>query len=342
MRIPLPPSFSFDGVIGAAPTIRGEALVRTAAGVAPVLLKGIDPVREAEITEIGSAVKFGSLAALATRPAESFDGIVIGTGLAQKLGGVKIGDPVEVVSTTGTLTVGGMVPKRRPFTVVAIVEFGFESTDSNQAFVTLESAAAMLARDGPDIVQLKLADRDRSAAVRDQIEETLGPGYFVQDWTELNASLYSALWLEKVAISFTIGLIIMVAALNIIASLVLMVMEKNRDIAILRTMGATRGAILRIFLLSGVGVGIVGTVLGVVLAVLVSGNLETIRQWLQASFDIVLFPQDVYFLKELPARLTPGTVIGVVLFSLALSFLATSYSAWRGARLDPVEALRYE
>jgi lipoprotein-releasing system permease protein len=107
-------------------------------------------------------------------------------------------------------------------------------------------------------------------------------------------------------------------------------------------MGATRGAILRIFLLSGVGVGIVGTVLGVVLAVLVSGNLETIRQWLQASFDIVLFPQDVYFLKELPVRLTPGAVIGVVLFSLALSFLATSYSAWRGARLDPVEALRYE
>ncbi|HET9369815.1 MAG TPA: FtsX-like permease family protein [Vicinamibacterales bacterium] len=322
----------FDGVVGAAPAIRGEALLSVPGGVAPVLLKGIDPAREAEITDIGDAVKAGSLAALLNRPEESLDGIVLGAGLAQKLGGLKIGDPVTVLSTAGTLTAAGMMPKRRPFTVVALVQFGFESTDANQAFVSLESAAAMLGREGPDIIQLKLADRDRSAAIRDQMQDALGPSYFVQDWTELNRSLYSALWLEKVAISFTIGLIIMVAALNIIASLVLMVMEKNRDIAILRTMGAPARAIRRIFMMQGLAIGLVGTTAGTILGIVVARIAD--------HYQIIKLPSDVYQITYLPFRLQPLDVLIVFLSATMICFVATIYPARQASRIDPAEALR--
>jgi lipoprotein-releasing system permease protein len=322
----------FDGVVGAAPAIRGEALLSVPGGVAPVLLKGIDPAREAEITDIGDAVKAGSLAALLNRPEESLDGIVLGAGLAQKLGGLKIGDPVTVLSTAGTLTAAGMMPKRRPFTVVALVQFGFESTDANQAFVSLASAAAMLGREGPDIIQLKLADRDRSAAIRDQMQDALGPSYFVQDWTELNRSLYSALWLEKVAISFTIGLIIMVAALNIIASLVLMVMEKNRDIAILRTMGAPARAIRRIFMMQGLAIGLVGTTAGTILGIVVARIAD--------HYQIIKLPSDVYQITYLPFRLQPLDVVIVFLSATLICFVATIYPARQASRIDPAEALR--
>ena len=323
----------FDGVVGAAPAIRGEAFLKVQGGSnAPVLLKGIDPAREAEITEIGRAVKAGSLDALLNRPEESFDGIVLGVGLAQKLGGVRIGDPVMVFTPTGTLTAGGVMPKMRPFTVVALVKFGFESTDANQAFVSLASAAAMLGRDGPDIVQLRLADRDRSAAIRDQIQDALGPRYSVQDWTELNASLYSALWLEKVAISFTIGLIIMVAALNIIASLVLMVMEKNRDIAILRTMGAPARAVRRIFMMQGLAIGLVGTTAGTLLGIVVARIAD--------YYQIIKLPSDVYQITYLPFRLQPLDVVIVFLSATLICFVATIYPARQASRIDPAEALR--
>jgi lipoprotein-releasing system permease protein len=190
----------------------------------------------------------------------------------------------------------------------------------------------MLGRDGPDIVQLRLADRDRSAAIRDQIQDSLGPRYSVQDWTELNASLYSALWLEKVAISFTIGLIIMVAALNIIASLVLMVMEKNRDNAILRTRGAPARAVRRIFMMQGLAIGLVGTTAGTLLGIVVARIAD--------YYQIIKLPSDVYQITYLPFRLQPLDVVVVFLSATLICFVATIYPARQASRIDPAEALR--
>jgi len=198
------------------------------------------------------------------------------------------------------------------------------------------------AKDAASELLIMVDDPDDVASIRDSIQRATGGKYYIVDRQQQYAGYFAWLDVQRNALTFILGLILIVAALNVISGQVLLVRDKTREIAILRTMGATRRAILRIFLMCGVGVGIVGTAVGVGLGVLVASNLEAIRQWLQRAFDIVLFPPDVYFLKELPARMTPGDLVGVIVFSLVLSFLATSYSAWRGARLDPVEALRYE
>ena len=246
--------------------------------------------------------------------------------------GVRLGDVVWVLSTAMTSTPTGLQPRRRPLEVVGTVRFGFYEVDTRFGFVSLETAQAMMAPDGPNMLQLRLTDVDDARRVRDQLQSELGIGYQVQDWIEINGSLYSALWLEKVAISLAIGLIVMVAALNIVASLVLLVMEKTRDIAILRTMGARAGTIRRIFMYQGLAIGLLGTLGGTVLGVVVSVVLD--------RYQVIKMPSDVYQIAYLPFRVQPLDVFIVVAAALVICLCATVYPSRQAGRIDPAEALR--
>ncbi|MEZ5317646.1 MAG: FtsX-like permease family protein [Vicinamibacterales bacterium] len=321
------------GVVGVAPATLDNALIAAHGVVLAVQFRGIDPALEGHVTDIDTAIRAGSLEALTNRSPDEPDGILLGTKVAEALS-VRVGDPVILGTLNMVLTPGALAPKRRAFVVVGLTEFGFEETDANRVFITLASGEAMKGTSSPDMIQIRLADRDRATAVREALQDELGPTYFVQDWTTLNRSLYSALWLEKVAISFTIGLIVFVAALNIVASLVLMVMEKSRDIAILRTMGAPARAIRRIFMLQGLTIGLVGTGSGAALGLLVS--------WVMDRFQLLRLPSDVYQITHVPFRTQPLDVTIVVLAAVIVCYAATVYPSRQAGRLDPAEALRHE
>jgi lipoprotein-releasing system permease protein len=320
------------GVIGSAPAVLGLGLLQSSANTGQVAqLKGIDPDREQQVTDIRGALKEGSLEALTNRPEDARDGIILGQDLARALG-VRVRDLVTLVTPHAVVTPAGAAPMMKPFQVVGIVRFGFYETDTAAAFVTLESAERVLGKEGPDLIQLKLSDLDQSSRLRAQITSQFG--YSVQDWTELNGELYSALRLEKLAISLTIGLIVMVAALNIVASLVLLVMEKNRDIAILRTMGAPSRAIRMIFILQGLTIGLVGTIAGTVLGLLVCIVAD--------RYQLIELPSDVYQITYLPFRVQALDVAVVVVAVLAVCLAATIYPSRQAGRLDPAEALRHQ
>jgi lipoprotein-releasing system permease protein len=323
---------SVPGVVGAAPAIIGIGLAHAAGREPkPITLKGVDPAREPLVTDVTRATRSGSFDALAHRPEGERPGIVLGADLATSLG-VTLGDDVEVVVPEGKLTPVGMLPGRRVFAVVGTVEFGFYEVDTNQGFIAMDVAKGLLRRTGPDLIQLRLANMDDAPTLRQDLQRRLGPPYQVEDWTEINKQLYAALSLEKKAISLTIGLIIMVAALNIVASLVLLVMEKSRDIAILRTMGAPARAIRLIFMLQGLTIGCVGTAAGAVLGLIVCVVADHYR--------LISLPGDVYQISYLPFRVQAVDVVVIVLSAVGVCFLATIYPARQAGRLDPAEALR--
>jgi lipoprotein-releasing system permease protein len=296
-----------------------------------IALKGIDPEREPDVTDIGPAMVSGSLGALANRPAESRDGVVLGADLARALG-VTVGDVVTVVTPEFATTMGGLMPRFRPLEVVGTFSLRFYEVDSSHALVAMQTAADLLNRAGPDMMQLRLADMGEAPRIRTALQEELGVSFDVQDWTELNQPLYAALSLEKIAISLTIGLIVMVAALNIVASLVLLVMEKSRDIAILRTMGASARVIRRIFIYQGLTIGLVGTGAGAILGLIACALLN--------RYEVIRLPSDVYQITHLPFRVEPFDVMVVVLSAVAICLVATLYPSRQASRIDPAEALR--
>jgi lipoprotein-releasing system permease protein len=226
----------------------------------------------------------------------------------------------------------GLAPHLRPLEVVGIFKLGFFAIDESYALVSLQTAAELLNRDGPDMMQLRLASIDDAPAFRSRLQEELGAGSLVNDWTQLNQPLYSALWLEKVAISLTIGLIVMVAALNIVASLVLLVMEKSRDIAILRTMGAPARVIRRIFIYQGLTIGLIGTGAGTILGLIVC--------YVANRYRLITLPADVYQITYLPFRVEVLDLVVVVVSAVGVCLLATLYPSRQAGRIDPAEALR--
>ncbi len=323
---------ALDGVVGAAPAILGKALVRTERGDAFVTLKGIDPALEPEVTDLGRSMTSGRVSDLEPRSEEDVPGILVGVDLARDLG-VSVGDSVTLLTPEGTLSPMGMMPRARRLRVAGIYRLGIFELDAASGFVTLQMAERLL-NTAPALVELKVRDMYDAPAIAERLAATLGREYSTQDWSDMNQSFFSALWLEKMAISITIGLIVIVAALNIIASLVLLVMEKSRDIAILKTMGATRRSVTVVFMLQGLVIGLVGTLAGSALGVGLC--------FIADRYKLVQIPADVYQISHVPFVVEPWDFVVVVVSAIFICFLATIYPSRQAARLDPVQALRFE
>ena len=319
-------------VTGAAPAILGKALLSSQGGEAFISLKGIDPALEPSVTEIGKSISAGKLADLTPANEDAPDGILLGKDVAEQLA-VGVGDSVTIVTPRGTLTPGGMIFRPRTLRVVGIFYLKFYEYDSTYGFVSLDVAERLLNKSQPELIEMTVDDIWSAPAVAAAIPSTLGSPYFAEDWTTMNQSLFSALWLEKMAISITIGLIVMVAALNIVASLVLLVMEKNSDIAILKTMGASGRSVMLVFMLQGLIIGFTGTLAGVVSGVGLS--------WVLDRYRLIKVPGDVYQVSYVPFTLVPLDITVVVIVAVLVCFIATIYPSRQAARLKPVEALRY-
>ena len=318
-------------VLGAAPAILGQGLISAAGETQPVQIKGIDLDLEPQVTNLREAVTAGSLDALKPRP-DDVDGIMLGKDLGAKLG-VTTGDSVSLTLGT-TLSSVGLLPRTRRLKVAGLFSLGLIELDSTQGFLSIDVAKRLLQKDQVDLIQLKVDDIYAAPRIATSITDRLGSNYVTQNWAEMNKSLFSALGLEKIAISLSIGLIVMVAALNIVASLILLVMEKHRDIAILKTMGAGARSVTLVFMMQGLIIGFVGTSVGASAAVAICQILT--------RYKLIKVPADVYQVSYMPFRVLPLDLVLVVLGAIAICFVATLYPSRQAAKLDPVQALRYE
>lgn len=317
-------------VLAASPVVYGKALLRTAQRDAYITLKGIDP--KLEVSDVRKAMKAGSLDAIVAASPEQTDGIVIGEALAKDLGAF-VGDSVTVFTPEGTLSPMGVFPRTRRLKIVGLFTLNYFEADNSQGFVALDVARRLAGREYPDYIELRVDDVYRAPDIAADIHVRFGKLYVAQDWTVTNGSLFSALWLEKMGLAIAIGLIVMVAALNIIASLVLMVMEKSRDIAILKTMGAPARSIMIIFMTQGLLIGSAGTLVGAVLGRGLAYVLD--------RYQLIHIPSDVYTVSYLPFRIATTDFLTVIAAALLICFVATIYPSRQASRLDPAEALRY-
>jgi lipoprotein-releasing system permease protein len=322
-----------DGVVGAGPAILGKALVSSDRGDAFISIKGVDPDLEPQVTDLARAMRDGSVTALAGEEEEDLPGILVGKMLADQLG-VKVGDTVRLLTPQGTLSPMGMLPRTRRARVAGVFELGLLEFDAQWGFVSLAFAGRLAGHQEAELIQVRVRDIWAAPQVAETITKEFGEVYIAQNWQDLNRSLFSALWLEKMAISITIGLIVIVAALQIVASLVLLVMEKSRDIGILKTMGTTPRRISSIFMLQGLIIGLVGTTAGCALGVGLC--------WVLDRYRLIRIPIEVYQISYVPFVVDPVNLLIVVVSAVAICFLATIYPSRQAARLDPVQALRFE
>ncbi len=321
------------GVIGAAPAIVGKALISAGDAQAFISLKGVDPALEANVIDIQQSMLQGSLEALAGVSETDAPGILIGRGLAQQLS-VTINDSVTLTTPQGTLSPMGMIPRVRRLTVVGIYSLGLFEFDSAYGFISLDLGKRLMNTTEPSLIELRVDDIYQAPAIAERVTAQLGPEYTAEDWADLNQSLFSALWLEKMAISITIGLIVMVAALNIVASLILLVMEKSRDIAILKTMGLGARRVMTVFMLQGLIIGVVGTTAGGI------GGLGLC--YILDRYRLIQIPMDVYQVSYVPFVVEPLDFVVVIVSAILICFLATLYPSRQASKLDPVQALRFE
>ena len=319
-------------VLGAAPVLVGKALISSGESDGFIDVKGIDPERERDVTQLGNAIRTGSLEAL-ERDGDDIPGILIGVDLARALE-VKVGDDVLLTTPRETLSPAGTVFRRRHFRVVGTFSLGLYQFDSKFAFLRIDIARRVFGEDQPVFIELRVDDMFKSSEVVDAIAGRFGPEYLPQEWSDMNRSLFSMMWLLKMAISITIGLIVMVAALNIVASLILLVMEKSRDIAILKTMGSPASSIRRIFMLQGLIIGLVGTAAG--------AGAGCLLIFLLDRYKLISVPVDVYDISYMPFKLQPLDFAVVIASAIAICFVATIYPSRQAARLDPAQALRHQ
>jgi lipoprotein-releasing system permease protein len=324
---------SMPHVEGAAPAVLGKAIVSSPGGEAFITIKGIDPALEPTVTDLQRSMQEGRVDAVVDAGDGQLPGILLGRDLTERLG-VQFGDEVTLLTPHGTLTPMGMLPRQRRVRIAGVFSLGLFEFDSSYGFMALPVVQRLLDRAEIEFIQLRVDDIYRAPAIADEISRARGPLYLTEDWADMNRSLFSALWLEKVAISITIGLIVMVAALNIIASLILLVMEKNRDIAILKTMGASARSVTVIFMLQGLIIGVVGTFIGASLGYIVATALD--------RYQVIKVPMDVYQVSHVPFTILPFDFALVVVAAVLICFLATIYPSRQAARLDPAQALRYQ
>jgi lipoprotein-releasing system permease protein len=330
---------AIPGVRSATPIVEGQVLgTGERGGGAGVLARGIAPGELRARAIIAGNIIAGSL--------DEFggdDAIVVGSRLATRLG-LRVGDRLSLVSPQGQVTVFGTVPRIRAYRVVALFEVGMYEYDNSYVFLPIGAAQAYFATgDAATQIEVFVADPDRVREVSRAIRAAITDRQIrILDWQQSNSAFFAAVQVERNVMFLILTLIIIVAAFNIVSSLVMLVKDKGRDIAILRTMGASRGAVMRIFLMCGASIGVLGTVTGVALGLGIAANLEAIRQWLQGLTGQELFQAEIYFLSRLPSVVDPWEVAQVAAMGLGLSLLATLYPSFRAARLDPVEALRHE
>ena len=325
------------GVVAAIPLVEGQVLASGASAANGALVRGIREQDLPHVPGIVNNVKLGTL--------QGFDGsggVAIGTRLAQALG-LTLGANLTLVTPRGNVTPLGVTPRVKAYPVVAIFELGMFEYDSTIVLMPFSEAQTYFNLDEQaSAIEIYLDNADHVDLLRPAIEAAADRQVLLTDWHQRNITFFSALEVERNVMFLILALIILVAALNIISGLTMLVKDKTHDIAILRTMGATRGAVMRVFFITGASIGTLGTLGGFLLGVVVCLNIESIRQFISRLTETEIFSPELYFLSQLPADMNPRETITVIVMALGLSFLATLYPAWRAARLDPVEALRYE
>ncbi|NUZ05392.1 lipoprotein-releasing ABC transporter permease subunit [Piscinibacter koreensis] len=324
-------------VVGVAPFINAQALIARGDETRGVVVRGISPADEASVTELAARLQGTALARLV--PGEW--GIVLGVELARSLG-VRNGDKVTLVLPGGQVTPAGMVPRVRAMTVVGVFDAGHYEYDNGLAMVHVDDAAKLFRVEGPTGVQLRLKDLNQAPLVAAELQRDASPGLVVRDWTRTNRNWFSAVQVEKRLMSIILTLIVAVAAFNLVSMLVMTVTDKQSDIAILRTLGASPRSVMAIFIVQGAMAGIIGTLSGVGLGLLVAYNIDVIVPAIERLLGMTFLPSSVYLIDRMPSDPQQGDIVPIVVTSLVLSLLATLYPSWRASRVQPAEALRYE
>jgi lipoprotein-releasing system permease protein len=325
------------GVKYALPLIEGQVMISTPSTSSGALVRGLREADLKQLNAVAGNIRFGTL--------DGFDsqaGVALGSRLANELN-VKLGDQVTLLSPRGASTALGTAPRVKRYPIVAIFEIGMSEYDSSILFMPLNEAQRYFnQQDNVSVLEVVLDSPDEVGKLGPEIIEAGGPTIYISDWRQRNATFFTALQVERNVMFLILALIVLVASLNIISGLTMLVKDKGHDIAILRTMGATRAAVMRIFFITGASIGIVGTLAGLGLGLLVCLNIEHLREFIGWLTDTELFSPELYYLSQMPAEMDTGETVSVVVMALVLSILATLYPSWRASRLDPVEALRYE
>ncbi len=330
------------GVIAASPFIVSQVMLSSESSVFGVVLNGIDPDRVGKVTDLVRNMKAGNLRNLKEVGEGNLAGIILGVELSKRLS-VSVNDIIQVISPLGTMTPMGMMPKMKRFRVAGIFYSGMYEFDNTLAYISIESAQRFFNMDSRVTgIEIKTKDIYKAKEIGKEIRRRLGSAYWSQDWMEMNRNLFSALKLEKIAMFIILVLIVLVAAFNIISTLIMVVMEKNKDIAILKSMGAPSRGISKIFIIEGLVIGVLGTCLGTILGLAAALNLEKITGFVEGLFGFKILSSDVYYIDKLPSQVNPFDVALIVTTAIFISLLATLYPSWRASKLDPAEALRYE
>ena len=324
-------------VVGAAPFIAAQALLARGEDMKGVMVRGIDPAQEPTVTDVAAGAQAAALARLV--PGEF--GVVLGAELAHSLG-VRSGDRVTLVAPSGQVTPAGVVPRLKQMTVVGTFDSGHFEYDSALAMVHVDDAAKIFRLEGPSGVRLKLRDLHQARQVADELSRSLGGDLYIRDWTRQNRTWFAAVQVEKRMMFIILTLIVAVAAFNLVSTLVMTVTDKRADIAILRTLGASPGSIMGIFVVQGAMVGVIGTLAGLALGLGVAFNIDVIVPALERLLGANFLPKDIYLISRMPSDPQQADILPVAVIALVMAFVATLYPSWRASRVNPAEALRYE